>query len=545
MFMSIWRRRKRSALRSAMRGYLRLRDAGQIGSIDHACADLAAKPFDIPPTQLSPDFFGAGIGKAELAIRQYVYLRRVLYRLPQALLAHVTPPSSPLAFPLPSEWRDALSAAGYAIDGPRSRLLWAAWLFLYWGYGVFSIGRLLLLSAAAGLSRRRTEAQEFSHFEYIATSETPRPARDGKSFDVMSWYLRWNGRAPDVRTLSYRGRPHRRDHGDFAIEARRTPFLAILGPKAWFLFAGWSIRAITVALLDIPRGRWWHAVLLGEAALARVARAVPASSLARDYLLNNSGWLYRPLWTYEAEQRGSRILFYHYSTNSAAFKRSDGYSPEHYTWALTNWPLHLVWDRQQAEFVQRAVGATDVEIVGPIWFSSSPDAITKLNPASIAVFDVQPFRTSRSLVLAADFNYYTAETCSAFVRDVARACAETGFDMVWKRKRSIGKLAHPQYRKVAASLDAQSHVRLVPTEHSAIRVIERCCAAISLPFTSTALLAKHLGRPSCYYDPSGQLQKDDRAAHDIPILSDYDELIGWIRSVQNATPCPEINRSSS
>jgi polysaccharide biosynthesis PFTS motif protein len=48
---------------------------------------------------------------------------------------------------------------------------------------------------------------------------------------------------------------------------------------------------------------------------------------------------------------------------------------------------------------------------------------------------------------------------------------------------------------------------------SAIRVIKKSYAVISMPFTSTALLGKQLGKSSIYYDPSGMVQKDDRAAH--------------------------------
>ena len=60
------------------------------------------------------------------------------------------------------------------------------------------------------------------------------------------------------------------------------------------------------------------------------------------------------------------------------------------------------------------------------------------------------------------------------------------------------------------------------------QVIEQAIAVISMPFTSTALIAKEMGKPSIYYDPMGRLQRDDRAAHGIPILSGIEELEEWI-----------------
>jgi polysaccharide biosynthesis PFTS motif protein len=55
-----------------------------------------------------------------------------------------------------------------------------------------------------------------------------------------------------------------------------------------------------------------------------------------------------------------------------------------------------------------------------------------------------------------------------------------------------------------------------------------------MPFTSTALLGREMGKPSIYYDPHGLVQKDDRAAHGIPIVTGPDELHAWIAAHQRS-----------
>ena len=70
---------------------------------------------------------------------------------------------------------------------------------------------------------------------------------------------------------------------------------------------------------------------------------------------------------------------------------------------------------------------------------------------------------------------------------------------------------------------------MVAPEFSAIRVIQASCAVISMPFTSTALIARSLGVPSVYYDPSGIVKRDDRAAHGIEILIGRHELERWLK----------------
>lgn len=66
---------------------------------------------------------------------------------------------------------------------------------------------------------------------------------------------------------------------------------------------------------------------------------------------------------------------------------------------------------------------------------------------------------------------------------------------------------------------------------------------IGMPFTSTALIARGLGKSSVYYDPTGQLQSDDRAAHGIPIISGPDQSRAFFSNQfsMKALPAGPIN----
>ena len=100
--------------------------------------------------------------------------------------------------------------------------------------------------------------------------------------------------------------------------------------------------------------------------------------------------------------------------------------------------------------------------------------------------------------------------------------------MVLKRKRDIGSWAHPRYRALIRQFARSTQFLAVDSDVTAIRVIEKCKVVVSMPFTSTALLGRALGKPSIYYDPQGVVQKDDRAAHGIPIVAGADELNAWM-----------------
>ena len=49
-----------------------------------------------------------------------------------------------------------------------------------------------------------------------------------------------------------------------------------------------------------------------------------------------------------------------------------------------------------------------------------------------------------------------------------------------------------------------------------------------MPFTSTSIIANEYGYKSAYYDPTGQLLKNDPAAHGVILLSNKIELENWI-----------------
>jgi polysaccharide biosynthesis PFTS motif protein len=50
-----------------------------------------------------------------------------------------------------------------------------------------------------------------------------------------------------------------------------------------------------------------------------------------------------------------------------------------------------------------------------------------------------------------------------------------------------------------------------------------------MPFTSTAIIAKELGKPSIFYDASASIEKNE--SHGIPVLKNKEELKNWYRSL--------------
>jgi len=131
---------------------------------------------------------------------------------------------------------------------------------------------------------------------------------------------------------------------------------------------------------------------------------------------------------------------------------------------------------------------------------------------------------------APPFEYRTYDITNKFLSDVYIATSARNMYMAHKVKR-INKSTDIKYIKKLRQLNKRSFYAEVHHSVDATQVIQNTEACISSPFTSTALIAKLEGRPSIYYDPTGMIQKDDRAAHGIPVVTGLNELERWVEQL--------------
>ncbi|MFK5893429.1 MAG: polysaccharide biosynthesis PFTS motif protein [Pseudomonadota bacterium] len=527
------RRKRRKCIRRMMRGYRNLKSSNQLGKITSVKEALTNTRLNQCDKRASKLIFGVGLADSEIIIRQYLLLRLAGLNLNRALLYALGKPGSIVLHPMPPEWRDVLRQNGFNVSEYLTRIFWFLYIGLFLLNGIRSfVTQNLINIKTIIIPPKNQKLGKYAYFDRLIAGALPQGDADGGSHDIISWYYLWPARVKDLDTMCHSvegvARTHVADIPVVSIPHAIPPLSKI---KSFFNYFVWSITVTINAIFSLFLNRWWNILLLKEASLAAVVRMQHPSKLARDYLFNNANWIYRPLWTYEAEKLGSQITFYFYSTNCESFKRVNGYPKLTFGWEAMNWPHYLVWDNYQSDFVRRAIGEqAAISIVGSIWFQSSAYEMPKLKKSSVAVFDVTSHRSSRYCTLGADSEFYVPLVSEKFLEHIADTSHRFDLVMLWKRKRNIGAITHPHYRNFLDSLSERDDVMLIDPDISALRVIESSCAVISMPFTSTAIIAREIGKPSVYYDPTGELQLDDRAAHGIPILSTIKELETWLSS---------------
>lgn len=527
--------RKSHRLRSIMRGYRLLKNTNQLGLFRRLKADLMNARFTRIDQRTSPVIFGAAFSHAELSARQFLLQKLAGIRLDKALLYSLGTKGTPVVFPLPRVWQNILIVHGFKVATAKSSLLWVFFVGSRFCFGLLTITKIAATSLLASMRPRQTHVpNQYVYFHGLTAGNLPQPCENGRSYDLVTWYSQWEGRVNGIDSLCHgvhSAKPT--ETGGIRVEYIRSPIPPLTRLIDLLCFIEWALRATIRSAIDVFTGRWWHALLIGESAKATKVRLTASNKLARDYLFQFSDNIYRPLWTYEAEESKSRVISYFYSTYEQV-KLPKGYASQKYKWGAVNWPIFLVWDEFQAELLRRNIGNnTNIEVVGPIYFQDLAVVLPKLPKRPIAVFDNQQYRRSMDFGFSAISEYYNQNPGLniQFIKDIHLALSECGGSLILKRKREMGNRSIKKYMSLIQKLSQSGALISVNPGVSAIRVIEKCSGVISMCFTSTALYMQDQDIPSIYYDPSGWIQKDDRGAHGIPILSGIDELRVWVLGI--------------
>jgi polysaccharide biosynthesis PFTS motif protein len=383
------------------------------------------------------------------------------------------------------------------------------------------------------IAQRMVLPQErYAYLEGLSIDNLPTDGGAGSSYDICSWYAQWNDRSCNLNSIRHNVIEAATVTRGLRVEPLAPPFLLLRGTANFMRLLVWCFVATFVAGFDLLRGRWWHSLLLSEATLAKAVSLTSAKVLAVDYLFHYSGNTYRPLWTYEAEKKGARIICYFYSTFEQPMLTS-GYESQKFEWGAASWPIYLVWDKYQEAQLRRDLGdEPEIRVVGPIWFTAGT-ANLELKSNPVAVFDVEAHRLAAHFPFSTAGDYIAAHSdlSERFLRDIQSVLKEHGLSMAFKSKRHIGHRGTKKYKKLIHDIADLDNVYMVPTNAATLRLIEQCVGMISMPFTSTALYLRECNIPSVYYDPTGWIQRHDRAAHGIPVLIGIEELRQWISSM--------------
>lgn len=532
----LWRRSFRKS-RSLLRGFRNLKAENNLGIMRIIKQEFATAPLNLIKRSVRLLIFGAGLHQAEDIVRQYQYALVAALNFDNAFLATLGKFNGALVYPLPSPWRDIVRKKGFQVAELGSSILWNLLLLRELFKGIVAAYQIIFRSCK---SNKNNLVGSYVYFEGLTVANLPKVSNQQPSYDIISWYAQWEGRK---KVDCY---VHNVTNG-FSTEVNNIPVMPVrsalfpLNFKSLFCFVGWCIVAFWTALFDWLQGRWWHVLLFREAVKSKVIQLQAPEQLATEYLFHE--YIYRPLWTYEAEKKGSKITLYFYATYTNPYKCFPHFRnlPMEPGLASMSWPRYLVWDCEQAEDMNKMGYDKEVEIVGPIWFVDNGKALPSIPQRTIAVFDGTAYRELIFSTLPVELVYYSVEIVNLFMEDIHYSALENRVHIVLKRKRDVGNLMHRKYQAQLNKLSFCPEWIHLESDISPKQLIKVCDAVISIPFTSTGVLANHMGKSSIYYDPLGIVRKDEREAHGVKVIGSRQELSAWMHSMINMTYEIKIN----
>lgn len=458
-----------------------------------------------------------------ICLHQFLFYRLINYDFNIHLVNSVSKQRL-LKYPLPIKWIRELKNYGINSNSLFCLTLWILFQIKWYAIGVFTFINVII-----GVFNTKTIRGKYSHFINLGPDNLPFK----NNSTVISWFLNQE-ESKSINSITHDVKGSK----DFEYQNKKIQRLRNnLPPLKGFIniikFLFWGFYFIPISILNTKKR-----LLLREEILNKVIELTKKKNLPKYYLFHSSNWLFRPLWTYTAEDKNSSIIFYHYSTNNFSFHFKNENTIQCDYWNITTWPNHWVWNESQKLFVNEFIKfKTNILIKGFIPFSSKPKKIIKEDlkyDKSILVFDVQP---QKKYFFARVFHfpeYYSEDNSKKFFEHLQKITRDKKFNIIIKRKRESVytsksylnylkniKLKNNNWIEVDPDLSAQDVISFFAPK-----------LCISMPYTSTAIIAKNLNFNSVYYDATEKIDISHYSNNNIEVLQGYTNLENFINSLE-------------
>ena len=343
---------------------------------------------------------------------------------------------------------------------------------------------------------------------------------------IMFWYMR-EEKLNHIKNISHDNKSaHHLNYDNFNINYNPNLIPRLKNIYDLFILFFWYLVFSLLAILFLLKGNFSYAILFGESIKYKIFNIINDKQIANFYFFNNSQPIYRPLWTYEAEKRKSKIFFYFYSTNNESVKTTKYYEKNLSWWSRLTWPNYLIWSEIQSEFIKSISNSNHTtQIIGPITDTGDKKIIINSKKKIISIFDIQPFRTSLFYNTVITDHVNMPPNSINFISDIIDVFSRNDeYEFFLKRKRFISNNIHPVYNNFINKLTSTNKLKLYDYNNSIKDILSQSDLVICSPYTSVAHIASSMGRYTFYFDPSGKIDITDKASYGIRIISGKKKL---------------------
>lgn len=268
----------------------------------------------------------------------------------------------------------------------------------------------------------------------------------------------------------------------------------------------------------------YKALMIKEYLLFKVFDLQDKSNISEIYLFSQAAYVYKPLWTYSVEKKGSKIEMYYYACSFDGYFFKNKYPlPEIGTTSM-NWPKIIMWSKSFKLHYEKIVKNSKFILSAPVFYKDDKLDLEIKSP-SLGVFDITPYRPSFRASIYGNENYRNYQNTKLFIEDLVNLSKKFKVNIYFKSSKI---LTHPlvdkRYKNLINSLNSQQNFYVVKPSVSPFQLIEKTNYSISFPWTSPGCIPEFFNKIGYYYDCSKTLCHNDRALQNSVLLSGYDEL---------------------
>jgi polysaccharide biosynthesis PFTS motif protein len=519
----------------AMKGYDFLKDNGDLSLIFNIRNCLLKSDLKLSSQIILKKFVNFEDQNINFIIKQFLYSRLINLEFNAKILASIVNEKN-ISHPLPKIWQSYIEKYGIKVAKNKSTFLWYFFIFKNLTLGIFSALNIFIQSLSSLFLKRKNFDEKHSFFLDLNDLALSGDLSLSNSRNCINWYVNEIYKSESNITLYHQVKTQisPKEYNFFKVVYSKNilPDISSLNNIIKFYFN--TLKYLLFSLKQWILGNPYNALLYFESINLIKINYLQNNELAKDYLFNNTNYLYRPLWTYGAEDKGSKILFYFYSIpHISMIIKSYGSSEIDYTWTILTWTKYYIWNKEHKNLLQNLLSyKSKFSISNPILISNDSIEFHNKNKLGIAVFDIQPFTNTSYKLFGLKEEYYIPDVVIKFLSDIQEVLSDLSIFMFYKNKREINNYLHPDFKYFKEKyLIINQNVIVLDPNISPITLINSSLASISLPFTSTGYLGLYLNKPSIYYDPTGLVNHLNPDVNNVEIISGKNNLKNWIENV--------------
>ncbi len=414
------------------------------------------------------------------------------------------------AYPLPNKMLQIINQSGFKVNFFLSRLLWILLLIINIFYSIF-----VFFDFLTRIFLKHFDKKAENKFDFCFPNLDP----IGQITNIKNWIN-------DQYQIN-----------DFNLYfSEKDAILSNIKKFNYLKFIAWFLKSFSFSLMKLLSLKWYDIYLFPESIKAAIVNyseyAYPKKNI---YLWTNN--IYRPIWTLvKSNSEYDTTLIYGGSFDEILLHGKSDFEPDWIGTEICTWDKHLVLDDQHQKFIiEKYSIKIKSEIVKKPLLLNKEKIKSDLPKKYIAVFAYENNKINLGIGSFTDYeysngrNYIHGKLIFDFYKDLLEICKKNQLILLTKRKRK-SKISLKLIDTFFKRMNKDENFLEVDHRSDVMEIIKNSKCCVSLPITSTAMLAREINVPTAFYDPYNWINENDPSLSKISVFN-YEKLDKWIKEI--------------